>query len=159
MPWPHRDVVSELWADLTAETAEADRAAAALRYVLSWAYGHREQFHSRFGGSSIAPPGGWPGRWELDNKDEDDAYVGFLPHRLDEILEAGGFEPEPIKRLWFDRGWLKVTGGKHQYRTRLSNSLAYLVAIRRTAIEQVEGPAEPEEPQPRQRMPLGRPGN
>jgi len=152
MPWPYRDVVGALWADLTAETPEADRAAVALRHVLSWAHGHREQFHPHFNSSSMTPPsGGWAGRWALDEKDE--PYVGFLPHKLNEILQAGGFEPEPIKRLWLDRGWLKVSKGKHQYRTRMGNELPYVVAIKRTAIEQVEGPADAnEDGPPRQRM-------
>jgi hypothetical protein len=112
--------------------------------VVSWAHGHREHFHKPYAsGGLTVPAGGWAGRWALEERDE--PYIGFLPHRLEEILEAGGFEPEPIKRLWLDRGWLKVTPGKHQYRTRLAGELTYVVAIKRSAIEQVEGPVEEEE--------------
>ena len=39
MPWAYRDVVGELWGELTAETPEADRAAVALRHVMSWRMG------------------------------------------------------------------------------------------------------------------------
>ncbi len=151
MPWQYRDVVTELWGELTAETPEADRAAVALRHVMSWAYGHREQFQPAASTAGMnAPSGGWAGRWELE-KSADDAYIGFLPHKLNEILEAGGFEPEPIKRLWFDRTWLKVSKDKHQYRTRMGTGgpLVYVVAIKGTAIEQVEGPVEPGDEEPR----------
>ena len=159
MPWAYRDVVSELWVELTAETPEADRAAVALRHVVSWAHGHREQFHPYTNsGNMTAPSGGWAGRWELEAKAADDAYIGFLPHKLNEILEAGGFEPEPIKRLWFDRQWLKVSKDKHQYRTRLGGaSLMYVVAIKRAAIDQVEGPVEAED-EGQQRRPFAAPG-
>jgi putative DNA primase/helicase len=148
MPWEYRNVVTELWPELTAETPEADRAAVALRHVVSWAHGHREQFQPAASTAGMtAPSGGWAGRWALEDKDE--PYVGFFPHKLDEILEAGGFEPEPVKRLWLDRTWLKVSKGKHQYRTRIGNAMPYVVAIKRTAIEQVEGPVEGEEEGPR----------
>ena len=148
MPWEYRDVVGELWGELTAETPEADRAAVALRHVMSWAQGHREQFQPPASTAGMmAPSGGWAGRWELEDKDE--PYIGFFPHKLDEILVAGGFEPEPIKRLWFDREWLKVSKGKHQYRTRIGNLTPYVVAVKRTAIEQVEGPVEPGDEEPR----------
>ena len=146
MPWEYRDVVTGLWGELTAVTPEADRAAVALRHVVSWAHGHREQFQPPASTAGMnAPSGGWAGRWDLENKVADDAYIGFLPHKLDEILVTGGFEPEPIKRLWFDRGWLKVSKDKHQYRTRLGTGgpLVYVVALKRTAIDQVEGPVEP----------------
>ena len=88
------------------------------------------------------------GRFALDEKEE--PYLGFLPHVLDEVLKAGSFEPEPIRRLWLDRGWLKVTKGKHQYRTRIGgNALIYVVAIEKEAIDQVEGPAEEDEEEQR----------
>ena len=145
MPWAYRDVVGELWGELTAETPEADRAAVALRHVMSWAHGHRPQFYpqtaSNMGNAMV-------GRFALDEKEE--PYLGFLPHVLDEVLVAGGFEPEPIRRLWLDRGWLKVTKGKHQYRTRVGgNALIYVVAIKKEAIDQVEGPVEPDEEEQR----------
>ena len=148
MPWAYRDVVEELWADLTAETPEADRAAVALRHVVSWAHGHHTQFHPQMAsnmGTNVI------GRFALDDKDE--PYLGFLPHVMDEILMAGGFEAESIRRLWLDRGWLKVSKGKHQYRTRMGgNTLVYLVAIRKEAIDQVEGQTEPEEEQERSQI-------
>ena len=126
MPWEYRDVVSEMWSELTAETPEADRAAVALRHVVSWAHGHHTQFYPQLASSM---GGNVVGRIALDDKDE--PYLGFLPHVLDEILDAAGLEPEPIRRLWLDRGWLKVSKGKHQYRTRIGGKeLVYLVAIK-----------------------------
>jgi hypothetical protein len=145
MPWERQDVVVALWDELTAEAPEADRALAALRYVLSWAYAHKGEF---YGSGATSPSGGWAGRWELEgSRNDPDGYIGFFPHKLDEILVAGGFEPQPIKRLWYDREWLKVTEGKRQYRVRLGpgQPRGLLVAVKKSAIEEAEGPAEAEE--------------
>jgi hypothetical protein len=124
--------------------------------VLSWAHGHREQFFSGPTVSGLAPAGGWAGRRELEGGGANlaEGYIGFLPHRLDEILRAGEFEPDPIRRLWFDRGWLKVAEGRRQYRTRMGNGLVYMVAIKRSAIEEVEGPAAAVEDDRRQYVPF-----
>jgi hypothetical protein len=75
-----------------------------------------------------------------------------LPHKLDEVLRNGGFEPEPIRRLWHDRQWLKVTAGKRTYRTRVGSELVYLVAIGRNAIDSVEEPGEVEDDRERPRF-------
>jgi hypothetical protein len=141
MPWDYQDVVSELWTELTAEAPEADRAAVALRYVLSWAHAHRDQFWTRH---ALAPAGGWAGRWELDGvrNDPNEGFIAFFPHKLDEILRAGGFEPVPIQRLWHDRGWLKVEDGRRRFRVRLGGPLTPVVAIRRQAVEEVDGSLE-----------------
>jgi hypothetical protein len=153
LPWQYIDVVDELWSELTAETPEADRAAAALRYVLSWAHGHRQEFWQAKA-TIGSPSAGWAGRSQLDGGDED--YIGFLPHKLDEVLRNGGFEPEPIRRLWHDRQWLKVTAGKRTYRTRVGSELVYLVAIGRNAIDSVEEPGEVEDDRERPRFPFPR---
>lgn len=153
LPWQSRDVVDELWTELTVETPEADRAAAALRYVLSWAHGHRQEFWQAKA-TIGSPSAGWAGRSQLDSGNED--YIGFLPHKLDEVLRNGGFEPEPIRRLWHDRQWLKVTAGKRTYRTRVGRELVYLVAIGRNAIDSVEEPGEVEDDRERPQYPFRR---
>lgn len=142
MPWPHRDVVEELYQELVAETAEADRAAAALRHVLSWVHAHRNDFFTQRARRE-QPHSGWAGRWEFNAPH--DGYIGLFPHVLDAILENAGFEPEPIKRLWHDRGWMRETPGKRSYRTRVDGEIVSLCAIRREAIEAIEEPGEVED--------------
>jgi hypothetical protein len=139
LPWPYKDVVSELWPVLTADSPEADRAAAALRLALSWAVSHEDEFESRRHDSN-PPHCGWAGRWDRDVHNTRWAFLGFLPHVLDKVLEDGGFEPEPIKRLWFDRGWLRVNPGRRQYKARIGCGSEWLIAIARAAVDAIELP-------------------
>jgi hypothetical protein len=82
-------------------------------------------------------------------------FIGFLPHRLDTVLEEGGFEPAPIKRLWNDRGWLRTSPQRGTYyRTRMAGSTTDFIAIQRTAIEEVYGPGEEERTADLVRFPL-----
>jgi len=140
MPWGYRGVVTQMWPELTAEAPEADRAAAALRYVLSWAHGHRHHFFGS--GGQHVPSSGWAGRWDVGRGPGGDwRYLGFLPNVLDKILTEGGFEPAAIRRLWWDREWLLFTAGKRMYRQRMGgNQSTYLVAIKREVVEQFEEP-------------------
>jgi putative DNA primase/helicase len=140
LPWDDHDVVDELWPQLTAETPEADRAAAALRHVLSWARGHRTEFYSKGNESIGLLSGGCAGRWDHSGPANPWKYIAFLPHKLDEVLESGGFDPEPIRRGWADRHWLQQTPGRSTYRTRIGSENTYVVAITREAVEAVEGP-------------------
>ena len=160
MPWRYRDVVSRLWPELTADAPEADRAAAALRYVLSWAHGHRERFLGHAAGAQT-PLGGWAGRWDSAGGQGGWEYIGFLPHVIGRILQESGFEAEPIQRLWRDRDWLLVTEGKPRYRARLGAQNTHLVAIKREVIEQFEEPDEDDtsgHPFPRLVEPMRRAG-
>jgi len=150
LPWGYRDVTRLLWTELTAETPEADRAAAALRHVMSWASGHVEEFYwperHGFGNDGPAHVRDIAGRWNLDSRtvEPGDRYVGFLPHKLDAVLAEGGFQADAIVRQWADRGWLLTSPGRgRRYRARLGTAGATdLVAISAAAIEEVCGPLE-----------------
>src|SRR5262249_26223066 len=67
IPWENQGAVRYLWDEITAESDEADRAAAALRHILSWCNAHQAQFATeRSGhGGHDEPPSGWAGRWEV----------------------------------------------------------------------------------------------
>ncbi len=65
--------------------------------------------------------------------------MGFYPHRIREILDAGEFEPVPVLRTWADRGWLRVSPERRYYRTRINGVSEDLVAITREAIDQLMG--------------------
>jgi hypothetical protein len=68
LPWAWSDPIEPLWAELTQESGEADQSAAALRHVLSWAYGHQNDF---FGlkEEREQPHAGWAGRWDKGKDD------------------------------------------------------------------------------------------
>lgn len=154
LPWVHSNVVDELYDELVSESAEADRAAVALRHVHSWASSHRDDFWPGAGAAkqvplpsntSRSPFSGCAGRYALEPGNAARGYLAFYPPKLDEVLKDGGFEPEPIKRLWFDRGWLRTTGNRRQYRCRVGDQISYLVTIRQAAIEEVDPPGAVED--------------
>jgi uncharacterized protein (DUF927 family) len=151
LPWEYSDPVEPLWQELVTEATESDRAKAALCHVVSWANAHQAEFSGRqkkgpYGDS--APNQGWAGRWDCDKKNKPWSYIGFLPHRLDQVLEQAGFEHEAIIRTWRDRGWLELTqeGEKTrgQKKARVDGQSAWLVAVKREAVMEVEG----ESPEP-----------
>ena len=44
LPWGFANPIKTLWNEFAKEASEADRAVAALRYVVDWAYSHQEEF-------------------------------------------------------------------------------------------------------------------
>jgi hypothetical protein len=139
LPWKYSDPIRRFWQEMAEGAAEADRATAAIRFVMSWAYSHRDDFFRTT--SDIQPHGGWAGRWKDKNIGGPlslKKLIAFFPHRLDEILKAGGFEPEPILRSWFDRNWLLVTEGRRQLRMRVGEENSWLVALDLEKIEMLD---------------------
>jgi hypothetical protein len=151
LPWDWSDPIAPLWEELTQECSEADRAAAALRLVLSWANAHTKSFY-RSDKTVTQPNDGWAGRWEItgiENFNEEDQYeswewVGFLPHVLERLLRDQQFDPNPIIRTWKDRGWLKLDNEANgtqrcQYRTKVGPQLSRVYAITWAAAQAVTG--------------------
>jgi hypothetical protein len=142
LPWKWGNPVKELWEELRSQAAEADKAAAALRDVLSWACGHQKDFCGSGTSEERQPPGGWAGKWEAGEKHgEAPKFVAFFPHRLKEVLAGAGHEYEPTVQTWKDRGWLLTdrSSGKARHRCRVGEANAWLIAVGRAAIEEVEG--------------------
>lgn len=137
--WADLCTLGHLFARLTSDVAEGDRATAALSHVVSWAHAHVDEFHSNPphpGPARRFPPNGQAGRWD---QHPSWAYLAFYPHRLDEVLRAGGFEPPAVLRTWRDRGWLQTNPGRKKYRVRTTGPQPkVMIAIRRSAIEEVE---------------------
>ena len=140
LPWDYRDPIATLWEGLLAGARDADRSSVALEYVQSWAQGHQAEFWGhhetdQFGHPRI-PAGGWAGRWD---EKEGWEYIGFLPDRLRAVLVAGDYEPEPVLRIWKERGWeLPDSDGKRLYQAKVGHVNARLIAIRRTAFDAVD---------------------
>ncbi len=144
-PWQYEDPVGPLWDELVREAS--DRAAAALRYTMSWAAAHEEEFFGRRKIPSPPPTQGWAGRWDenVTDKAEDCcwSWIAFNPIRLNTVLTEGGFEPGSIIRTWRDRGWLRVevdsdgTTRTH-CRMRMGRENPRFVVILREAVAAVE---------------------
>lgn len=147
LPWKYRDPIDSLWDGLIAEANEADRASAALTYVLSWAHGHPSSFYGRHrldtDGQPKVPNDGWAGRWDSDSKWD---FIAFLPHKIRALLADPGFDVESVIRIWFDRGWLivrKGSGRAQQVKARINGESAWTIAIRREAFAEANVEDEP----------------
>lgn len=156
LPWKFADPIRPLWTELVQEAGEADRAAAALRHVMGWATAHQAEFYQPHGREVGEPQpfGGWAGVWPSDTapkvipgsegKLKGWKFIGFLPHRLVEVLREGGFELEPVLRTWRDRGWLKQSEEKtgvtrSRVKVRIGSRSDWVVAVTRSAVEEAEG--------------------
>ena len=140
LPWPFQDPVAPLWNDLVSEASEAEVALTALAYVLSWATGHQADFWGRHSwdreGNPRVSGWGWAGAWDSS---ESWAFVGFLSHRLTEVLRRGGFEPAAVLRVWRDRGYLlKDSQGRPRHQVRIRGTQKWTIAIYREAFEHAE---------------------
>jgi hypothetical protein len=143
LPWEFRDPIKgPMWAEIATDAKDAAGAERALMDVRSWANSHQEWFHGRNRldreSNPIPPSGGaWAGRW--DQKDAWD-FIGFYPTQLREVLRDCGYEPEAILLTWLERKWLDVEEGRRGYtkRFRVNGDKPYLIAIKRTAIEELE---------------------
>ena len=156
-PWADFDPIEPIYDELAAESREADRAAAALRTVVSWAHANRAAFQgahrSDQDGEPLTPPGGFAGRWggsshdstydpdDLD-KEDDWEYIAFYEHKLKKILQETDFEPESTLRTWRDRGWLDIAESDKQKRFTkqkwVFGKKSWVIIIKREAIKQVD---------------------
>ena len=154
-PWPYQNTIANLWVELTADSHEADRAAAALRFVMSWAHGHRSEFEEpRQMGFRSPPLHGWAGRRRVEDRNQQAPVLAIHTQRLDALLREGKFEPEAIRRQWRDRQWLRTTEGRTTLKVRCDgngNNTAEMVGILWASIDELIGEPDdpPEEPGPR----------
>lgn len=149
LPWEYKDPIAPVWREFANEATEADRAKAALQYVMDWANSNQHRFFER-AGHDKTPPGGWVGRWEKSarvpgpNRDEQIEWqsIGFITLPLESLLHDGGFEPKAIIRMWGDEGWLLTTteGNKtrRKIKERVDGENVWLVAIKREAVEAIQ---------------------
>jgi len=141
LPWDNLQTANALWAEITAETDEADRAAVALRYVAGWCHAHESDLWTS-SNRLYAPSTGWAGRWRVTGRQGEPECLALYPHRLDKVLEERGFEAAAVRRLWKDREWLRASDGKTTLKVRIDADTIEMVAIRWDAIRSVMGTEE-----------------
>jgi hypothetical protein len=139
LPWPYRDPIDGLWDDLVSGVEEADVATQALALVAGWAKANQMRFFDR-SKEDRTPANGWAGKWESGNTWE---YIAFVPHFLTQLLKDHDFDPEAVIRTWQDHGWLLTDKNRRQKQVRLDGEQTYAIAIRRTAIDKMEGDSGP----------------
>jgi putative DNA primase/helicase len=127
-----------LCVELLQLAVETDRAADALRHVLSWASANQARFAKGAGPSEVPLRFEIVGRWDVPDAD----WVGILPHELERVLKEGSFDLSSVVAAWRDRSWLVLqqeTNGKtrNQLQVRIGGRNARVFAIRCSAIEEV----------------------
>jgi hypothetical protein len=153
LPWKYADPIKPLWNELVREAGQADRSAAALRYVMAWAVAHQADFYHKRAGDDEhrQPSGGWAGVWPPEkvtvpvpgnNKPATWAFIGFVPKKLESVLADGGFDMEATVRTWQGRKWLEVTKDEGVVRTRLKVKIGsrsgWVIAIKHQAVDEAE---------------------
>jgi hypothetical protein len=132
---PVPQVVSEVMAELVGMDEGADYAARSRAHTVSWAISNRHAFDGQQGTRELS--GGLLGRW-LQGE-----YIAIFPHRLQELLERGGFEYEAVLRSWRDRGWLKTTEGNLTGIVRVGDATPRLVVLKWEALDMQTDEDEP----------------
>lgn len=154
LPWPYTDVVSVLWEELTSESAEADRAAAALRTLLNRCHAEPELFIGSLHRPGTDPPPGrcwgvWRQRIEIDGEVEE--YLAVYVSKVNELLKSEGFDSRSTKRTWRDRGWTLTNENKTTRKIRppgASRSIDAVVIPERVISESYGEQESPQSPPP-----------
>jgi putative DNA primase/helicase len=154
LPWSYDDTVLSLWDELTRDAAEADRAAVAMRFLLNYCATHRHLFE---GGESLGhqsapvPYDGYVGRWSHRvNPSEPHECRAVYVKVVNDLLSDEGFEPQSMKRMWRDRGWIIVNPGKTILKMRIPGGTVDTIAIPVAVIHQLMDDEVPHAPlQPR----------
>jgi hypothetical protein len=139
LPWKYEHTVDALWEDLVHEASDTDRAKAALALVISWAQANSHTFDGRLDTDQNhiekTPPQGISGKWDPGLMWES---IAFYPHKIKELLEKAGHNPDAIMRIWRDRDWLETAGdGKRATKSiRIQGERVWAVVIKRSAIEE-----------------------
>ncbi len=139
VPAPATDPVLVAWEAVLKSSAEADRAADALRDVLSWATSQQHRFYGRLEGeqgSDEAPAGGWLGAWA--NRQEW-RTLAVLPTELRGFLEKQKHDAEAVLRTWDQRGWLLHDEGHLTKKVTVGARKERCVVIARAATDAVSG--------------------
>ena len=111
VPRPEVDPIAEVWRQAQAGSADADRAADALRTVWEAAFSRQASFWGRHEGTGDhprEPHGGWVGGWDDGHWTE----IAFIGRALRGMLEGAGHRPDAILAEWKARGWLRLSSGR-----------------------------------------------
>ncbi|MDP2305530.1 MAG: DUF927 domain-containing protein [Pseudomonadota bacterium] len=142
VPAPTGDPLAVAWNAVVRASVEADRAADALRDLVSWATSQQHRFHGRLEmdpGSEDTPNAGWLGAW---TRREDWKYLALLPTELRGFLERQKFDADAIIRTWDERAWL-LRDDRHMTRkVTVGDRKERCYAITRAACDLVGGGGE-----------------
>jgi putative DNA primase/helicase len=130
-------LLNKLWRIVIAEGGTADRASAALEYVLSYASAHQVKFYNKenMTQNDLIPLGEWYGRWDF-NRDWN--RLSFISHKLVKILEEQGYDAKSIIRVWNERGWLQTDTKGFTKKVDINDRKTSCYCIKRSAVREIE---------------------
>ncbi len=106
--------------------------------VISWAQANQHTFEGRLDVdqhyNERTPTLGLSGKWD---RSDDWESIAFFSHKVKDLLEKGGFDPEATIRTWRDRDWLETHGDRKRYtrNIRIRGEKTWAVVIKRSAVE------------------------
>ena len=119
------------WQGVAKEGTDADKALVALEQVIGWSQANELQFKA-FDRDKPAGGSGWAGVWE------ESETIHFYKHRLHDILETFGHNPEATISQWAERGWLDVGKGRMtDKRVRVDGKLTWAYVLTDRAMTSV----------------------
>lgn len=134
-PWEYQNTIPSLWAEITADTDEADPALAALRYIIAWCDSRINDFED-MSSPGQHPNTGWLGRYRCRGRDGIEC-LAIYDFKLDDALNERGCSPAAVRKMWKDNDWLKTEENKTTIRVTVAGRKSPVVAIRWSAIEAV----------------------
>jgi uncharacterized protein (DUF927 family) len=135
------NIITDLWNTAIAETTDADRPTAALRFVYNWAVTNQAKFYgaNQTQEDVREPHNGWAGVWRADSDNWD--HIAFISNNIKGLLKEQGFDFDSILKIWLERGWLekneKRNSRVHQH--RIGQQHAYCYRVTRKGISEAMG--------------------
>lgn len=144
-PRPHEDPVELALQAARNSSQDADRPAAALRFLYELAVSSPTSFYGRHlvdtsqhgAGDPIVPHGGWAGRW--DKGELEWHYIAFMPSWAKTRLDRAGFDVDGTLQRWKERGWLRGKGRGRTMRVRIDGAFARCLCVKRDVVLEVAG--------------------
>jgi putative DNA primase/helicase len=147
LPVPYRNPLEYAWEAAGASALDADRPAAAMAAVWSWASAHQTEFWGRGvrerDWAYRVPVRGWVGKWAQGKWTE----IAWYPEALERVLRFQGFEnPEEVLSAWQERGWIEMDGRHRTKHRRVDGERVRLVVLPREHMDAEEGPTDEDVP-------------
>jgi putative DNA primase/helicase len=138
LSWNYSDPIGQLWETIAAEFSEIDVGVRALRDVYEFAVANPGRFYRK---DKLPITDNCYGAWEY----EQDGWqsLNFIPTVLRARLTELGYRFEEITQNWREKNWLVVDHENYNPRFSLGNTRTRLIAIRRSAIMEVNGEVLP----------------
>lgn len=138
LPKPERDPLEDLWRAVCAGAREADRPAAALQDVVSWAAAQQQRLYAGIAGEADGRYGPNAGYIGARVGGEGWTSLALLPTEVQGFLKLHGYDVEATIKLWHERGWTARDGNHRTRQVMVGQVRQRCVVITRAGAEAAE---------------------